>query len=139
MLHEQVKKFYEVLWNTHNKDMIPTVLHSDLTFRGSLGQEKRGHDGFAEYMDMVHQALAEYQCVIEALVVEDCKAFARMTFSGIHRQHFMGFEPTGQRVSWSGCALFTFREEKISDIWVLGDLKGLEEQLNRNEIQKGNE
>lgn len=30
---------------------------------------------------------------------------------------------------WSGCALITFRGEKVSDLLVLGDLKGLEDQL----------
>ena len=42
----------------------------------------------------------------------------------------MGFEPAGRLVRWDGCALFTFRGRKICRLWVLGDLKGLERQLN---------
>lgn len=132
-LREQVEKFYRELWDAHDKTAIPAVLHEDFTFRGSLGQEKRGHDGFAEYVDMVHAALGEYRCTIEDIVVEDPKVFARMTFSGIHKEQFMGFAPTGKPVTWSGCALFTFTGDKISDVWVLGDLKALEQQLKRNE------
>lgn len=30
--------------------------------------------------------------------------------------------------------MFTFRGEKIADVWVLGDLKGLEKQLKRAEL-----
>jgi predicted ester cyclase len=56
-----------------------------------------------------------------------------MTFTGIHRDKFMGFNPTQKRVSWNGCALFTFDGELIRDVWVLGDLKSLEEQLKRNQ------
>ncbi|MEH6473585.1 MAG: ester cyclase [Halopseudomonas sp.] len=133
-LREQVEKFYRELWDAHDKAAIPSVLHEDVTFRGSLGQQKRGHDGFAEYVDSVHAALAEYHCTIDDLVVEEPKAFARMTFSGIHKQAFMGFAPTGKRVSWRGTALFTFSGERISDVWVLGDLKGLEQQLKRNAV-----
>ena len=44
----------------------------------------------------------------------------------------MGYDPSGQRLHWSGCALFTFRGEKVSKLWVLGDLKGLEDQLKHN-------
>ncbi len=65
MHKEQVRKFYEVLWDNHDTDAIPSVLHEDFTFRGSLGQEKRGHGGFAEYADMVHRALGDYKCIIE--------------------------------------------------------------------------
>lgn len=128
----QVRRFYEVLWNAHDKAAIPTVLHQDCTFRGSLGQEKKGHQGFAEYVDMVHHALGEYRCTIEDLVVERTKVFTKMSFSGLHRDDFMGFRPTGKRVTWKGCALFSFDGELIADVWVLGDLKGLEEQLKEN-------
>ena len=132
MHKEQVRKFYEVLWDKHDTDAIPSVLHEDFTFRGSLGQEKRGHGGFAEYVDMVHRALGDYKCIIEDLVAEENKVFAKMTFTGIHRNPFMDYAPTGKRVSWSGCALFTFEGERIMDVWVLGDLKNLENQLKRN-------
>ncbi|WP_411293530.1 nuclear transport factor 2 family protein, partial [Thiohalobacter sp.] len=56
MSHEkqQVRKFYEVIWNKHNKDAVPEILHSSFKFRGSLGSEKQGHAGFIEYLDMVH-------------------------------------------------------------------------------------
>ena len=129
---QQVRRFYEVLWNAHDKEAIPTVLHQNCTFRGSLGQEKRGHQGFAEYVDMVHHALGEYRCTIEELVTEQTKVFTKMSFSGLHQDDFMGFGPTGKRVTWKGCALFTFDGELITDVWVLGDLKGLEKQLKEN-------
>ena len=129
---QKVRRFYEVLWNAHDKAAIPTVLHQDCTFRGSLGQEKKGHQGFAEYVDTVHHALGEYRCTIEDLVVERTKVFTKMSFSGLHRDDFMGFRPTGKRVTWKGCALFSFDGELIADVWVLGDLKGLEEQLKEN-------
>ena len=128
----QVRRFYEVLWDARDLDAMPSVLHDDFTFRGSLGDERRGHREFAEYVEMVHSALANYRCTIEDLVEERDKVFARMSFGGVHKNRFRGYEPTGRHVSWNGCALFTFRGDKVSDLWVLGDLKGLEEQLERN-------
>jgi predicted ester cyclase len=126
---DQVRKFYDVLWNERDVSSIPSVLHPDVTFRGSLGHEKRGHAGFTEYVDMVHGALGQYRCVVEELLEEADKVFAKMTFSGVHRGVLLGYPPTQRRVSWNGCALFTFQGERIVDVWVLGDLKGLEAQL----------
>jgi len=131
MHKEMVRKFYSLLWDAHDKASIPFILHEDVTFRGSLGQEKRGHAGFAEYVDMVHNALGEYTCHIEELVAEGDKVVAKMTFTGIHQDEFMGYPPTQKRLTWTGCALFTFDGKRIKDVWVLGDLKHLEDQLMR--------
>ncbi|WP_444888323.1 ester cyclase [Microbulbifer sp. JMSA008] len=134
MHKNQVRRFYEVLWDAHDKKAMPSILHESFFFRGSLGQEKRGHKGFAEYVDMVHKALGDYRCIIEDLVEEGDKVFAKMSFTGFHRDEFMGFLPSHKRVTWNGCALFTFEGDRISDVWVLGDLKSLENQLKKNEI-----
>lgn len=132
--HEhQVRKFYELIWNQHDKTHIANILHEGFTFRGSLGLEKRGHQGFAEYVDMVHAALANYKCTIEDLVCGPEKVFAKMKFTGIHQDGLMGHAPTHKTVTWAGCALFIFDHDKVTDLWVLGDLKSLEEQLKANQ------
>lgn len=105
------------------------LLHSAFTFRGSLGQKKVGHNGFAEYVKMVHEGLGSYRCIIEQMVAEGDQLFAKMTFTGIHRAPFMGYPATHKQVHWQGCALFTFENQLIRDLWVLGDLKQLEAQL----------
>jgi predicted ester cyclase len=127
-----VKKFYEVLWDAHDKQAVGSVLAGDFTFRGSLGQQKKGHDGFGEYVDSVHLALANYKCEIIELVAEGDKVFAKMSFSGIHRNEFLGFSASLEPVAWFGCALFSFENDLIQDVWVLGDLKSLEGQLTDN-------
>ena len=131
-----VESFYADIWNRHDKSAIPTLLCADFTFRGSLGPSKVGHDEFAGYVDFVHDALGDYRCDIQDLVVDENKAFAKMLFSGIHRKTFLGYEPTSLRVAWAGAALFTFKEGMISDLWVLGDLQGLHQLLQRNRDSK---
>jgi len=133
MLKQQVRMFYQLLWDAHDKSAMPAILHTDFSFRGSLGQQTQGHDGFAAYVDLVHRALGDYRCHISELVEEDNRVFARMSFSGIHRDDLLGFPPTGHRISWHGCALFTFEDKLIRDAWVLGDLYGLQQQLENNQ------
>lgn len=129
----QVRKFYELIWSQHNHKVIPEVLHGNIRFRGSLGLTQYGHSEFKAYLDMVHEALGKYQCIIDDLVCEPNKVFTWMTFTGIHKGEFMGFPPTDKRVTWSGAALFTFAEGKVADLWVLGDLISLERQLKEGQ------
>lgn len=125
----QVRKFYEAIWNQHDRNVIPEVLHDNITFRGSLGSIHHGLSEFTAYLDGVHESLADYNCVIDDLVCEANRVFARVTFTGIHEGELLGFSPTGRRVSWVGDALFTFEGDRVSDLWVLGDLSSLERQL----------
>ena len=125
-----VRRFYDEIWNEGNLDAIPDVCHHRMTFRGSLGDTKIGHDGFAEYVTSVRGALADYRCHIEELVAEDDRVFAKMKVVGMHTGEFLGFAPTGNTVEWAGAALFRIESRLIEDIWVLGDLHGLIEKLS---------
>jgi predicted ester cyclase len=129
---QAVEAFYDRVWNRRDKAAIPELIHADFTFRGSLGPTMTGHAAFSAYVDGVTEALADYRCTILDVVSEGERAFARMRFEGIHRASFLGFAPTGRRVEWAGAALFTVKSDKIADLWVLGDLQGLREQLQRN-------
>ena len=127
-----VAKFYDKIWNQYDKSWIPKILHDDFSFRGSLGQEKEGHAGFAAYVDFIHTALGNYRCDIEDIVAEDNKTFAKMRFSGVHQGELFGYLPTGKPVQWAGAALFTFSGDKVLSLWVLGDVHGLLQQLEVN-------
>lgn len=126
-----VRRFYEELWNRPDLTVIPEVLAPDVTFRGSLGVVRTGHGQFADYVRSVTGALGAYQCDLEALVVERDQAAARLTFSGIHRGTFLGYRPSGRRVAWAGAAFFTFADGLVHDLWVLGDLDSLHQQMKQ--------
>ena len=54
----------------------------------------------------------------------------RLTCSGTHRGDVLGVPPTGKRVEYAAAGFFTFdRDERIADLWVLGDLVALRRQL----------
>jgi predicted ester cyclase len=131
-MRDLVASFYEDIWNRGDLSAIPTLLREDFKFRGSLGAERKGHAGFAAYVNAVRGALRDYRCDILDLVAEGPRAFARMRFSGVHAGELLGHAPTGKRVEWMGAALFTAAEDgRLSDLWVLGDVHGLEVQLRQ--------
>jgi len=128
-----VEKFYERIWNAGDLGAITDVMASDFAFRGSLGTELIGHEAFEEYLGSIRGALADYRCEIIQCVAEGNYAFAKMRFSGRHVASFRGYAPTGKDVSWLGAALFRFEGEVIRELWVLGDLAGLDAVLRANQ------
>jgi predicted ester cyclase len=127
-----VETFYSQIWNRDDLSAISALLSKDFRFRGSLGSELRGHDAFGVYVRSVRRALADYHCEILDCVTEQNKAFAKMRFSGIHVAPFRGHQPTGKPVHWLGAALFLLDGGLISELWVLGDLSGLDALLEEN-------
>jgi steroid delta-isomerase-like uncharacterized protein len=124
-----VERFYYEVWNQADEDVARAILTSDFQFRGSLGMEHNGPDGFIDYMRRVHAALGDYQCIIDDIIADDDRVAAKMTFRGLHKGVFLGVAATGAEVQWAGAAFFTMSEGKISAVWVLGDIDGLKQQL----------
>jgi steroid delta-isomerase-like uncharacterized protein len=129
-----VKAFYERIWNHGDLEAAFDLLARDFRFRGSLETETLGQNAFKEYVRAVRGALADYRCEILTCITEDNQAFAKMRFSGRHVGLFRGHAPTGRSVHWSGAALFRFENGAIAELWVLGDLAGLDSLLSANRI-----
>ena len=132
MMIQVVDRFYREIWEQEKREVLAELCHPDFTFRGSLGIEKNGYDEFWDYVLMVRAGLSDYFCEIGDTVSEANRVFAKMRFGGKHTGRFLDFDPTESIVSWNGAALFTFRENRISDLWVLGDLHSLTRLLEKN-------
>ncbi len=124
-----VRRFYDEVWNREDTDAARAILHADFRFRGSLGPERVGPEGFIAYMRAVHAALGDYRCDIVSLVGTDTRAAARMDFHGIHRGDFFGVPATGRTIRWSGAAFFETRGDRLGSLWVLGDVDAMKAQL----------
>jgi predicted ester cyclase len=125
-----VERFYLEAWNRADEKVAREILHPDFRFRASLGLERRGPDGFIDYMRSIHGALAEYTCIIEDLIETETRSAARMTFKGVHRGRFFGVEPSGREIRWEGAAFFTTDGIQILELWVLGDVDSIKQQLS---------
>ncbi len=124
-----VERFYFEVWNQADEPVAREILHPEFRFRASLGPERRGPDGFIDYMRGIHAALANYTCIIDDLITSGTRAAARMTFGGVHRGRFFDVEPTGKTIPWAGGAFFTTHGDRITELWVLGDVDSVKQQL----------
>lgn len=129
-----VECFYADVWNGRDFDVAHNIIAPDFRFRGSLGPEKKGIDGFFEYVEAVHAALGNYTCIIKDLVITDDRVAARMTFRGTHQAEFFGVAATRREIEWAGAAFFTVSGNKLSHLWVLGDVDAVKQQLGASSV-----
>lgn len=124
-----IETFYHRVWNHADEAAARDILHPDFRFRGSLGPEKRGLDGFISYLRQIHAALAGYTCNIEEIIEEGARAAVRLRFAGVHQGPFFGMAATGREIAWTGAAFFGTAEGRITELWVLGDVDAVKVQL----------
>ena len=125
---ELINKYYE-MWNAQEFDKADKLLDTDIRFRGSLDITANGLEGFKDYAKMITTAFPSLYHAVEMSVVENNTAAVYVTYTGRHEGKLLDYEPTGNRISYSGAAFFHFKNEKIYSINVLGDLNALHKQL----------
>jgi steroid delta-isomerase-like uncharacterized protein len=124
-----IHRFYYEMWDRFDKAIITDLLTDDLRFRGSLGAFKSGRNEFGEYVDFIQRTFPDFSGEVEEIISEGDKAFARLTWQGTHCGELFGIAPTGRRIQYAGAAVFKFRGDRIAEVWVLGDIYGLINQL----------
>lgn len=141
-MEELVRRFYDELWNRWDDAAVDELLDEAFAFRGSLGDEVRGRDGFRRYRDKVRAAFPDFHNEILDLVTgpgagsgpggagaHGERAAVRLRYSGHHRGEVLGVAPTGTSVVYQGAAFFTASDGRLREVWVLGDVDALRRQL----------
>jgi steroid delta-isomerase-like uncharacterized protein len=124
-----VRRFYDDVWNRWDDAALDDLLAEDFVFRGSLGDEVRGRDGFRGYRDKVRAGFPDFHNEVVELVTEGDRAAARLRYSGHHRGAILGVAASGALVSYDGAAFFAAEGGRLRRAWVLGDVEGLRRQL----------
>ena len=125
-----IERFYGELWNRWNDSAVEDTLSPDFAFRGSLGQETSGRQGWRRYRDLVRAGSADFHNQIVELMCDGGRAAARLRFTGTHTGPLLGLPATQRRFEYSGAAFFSADERWLTSAWVLGDLDVLRRQLS---------
>lgn len=124
--------YYE-MWNDADFAKAQKLLTPEIRFRGSLDITANGMEEFMAYAQMLHTAFPNLYHAVEEMVIENDKAAVYVTYIGNHMGQLFDYAPTGNRISYSGATFFHFKEGKISNIKVLGDLNSLYKQLTQQQ------
>jgi steroid delta-isomerase-like uncharacterized protein len=124
-----VRRYYEEMWNLWDFTLADELIDEAIFFRGSLGIDVQGREGFKEYMQAVRRAFPDFHNHVEELIAEGDRVVARLTYTGTHQGELFRIGATGRRVTYVGVAIFGIASGRIAEGWVLGDLHGLMRQL----------
>lgn len=80
-------------------------------------------------MNIIRAAFPDFHNEIEAIIAEGEHAAARLTYIGTHEGELLGIAAARQKVSYAGAAFFTFHDNRIAKVWVLGDALSLMRQI----------
>ena len=80
-----IERFYARAWNSWDDAAVTSLLDERFVFRGSLGDEVTGRNGFRGYRDKVRAAFPDFHNEILDLVVEGDRAAVRLRYTGHHR------------------------------------------------------
>ncbi len=66
---------------------------------------------------------------IHEIIAEDDMVVVRLTDRGTHEGDFQGISPTGTQIEFGVISIYRISNGKIAEVWMQGDLLGLNQQL----------
>ncbi|WP_158742026.1 ester cyclase [Acidisphaera sp. L21] len=73
--------------------------------------------------------LPDLTVTIEALVATNDQVAASFVYTGTHQGVYFGVQPTGRKLRFTSCDIFTVRDGKLAEHWGMGDIAGVLAQL----------
>jgi len=119
-------------WSRGNPDMVYELHSPDFVDHDAAGRPDN-REGFREGIIALYRAFPDLQCVVDDLVIneETGTVSVRWSGSGTHQGTFLGAEPTGRRIAFTGIEIIRIRDGLITERWGQWDGLSLLEQVGR--------
>lgn len=124
-----IRRLYDET-NKGNYDFLDELLAPDFTSYGGAGF--RDLHGPAEFKELTMTFLTSFPDLwfqVDELIGEGDDILVSGTLSGTHKGDFYGMAATGNKVAWTGCAIFRFRGPQVIARWQEFDALGLMAQI----------
>ncbi len=91
--------------------------------------QRQGREDLKEVSGRIRNAFPDVHWVLDEMVAEGDKVVSRFTWSGTHRNSFLGIPAIGKRVKMKGGVIDRLREGRLADSRILLDRLTMLEQL----------
>lgn len=105
------------------------LLAPDFVDHTSVGDLPPGMEGVEQAHRMLRNGFPDVRFTIDQLIAEGDKVSLLATGQGTHQGDFVGFAPTGSRVTWLGIRCFRFANGQIAEGWSQFDQLGILQQI----------
>jgi steroid delta-isomerase-like uncharacterized protein len=113
------------IFNSHNLEPLDQLIDADYVDHAGLN----GKEEYIHAVESFVKGFPNLHVTIEDCFAESDKVALRSTFDGTHKGVFLGIQPTGRSVKWSGIAIFRFEKGKLVERWNTSDTLSIYKQL----------
>lgn len=94
--------------------------------------EQLGLMGYRSMLEADTHAVPDLQFIPKIILAADHVVSCRLFFECTPRQEFLGFAPTGRRVSFPEHVFYRFEDRRIVEVWSVIDKDAVRQQLSQS-------
>lgn len=88
----------------------------DLVAPDYVDPELGGREGLKQLMNMFFKAFPDFHETIEDIIAEGDQVWVRLTYTGTHTGEYLGFAPTGKKITSRAIDMYRIVNGKIVEI-----------------------
>ena len=108
-------------YQSHAHEGLDDLLTDDVVLVRD-GEKAHGRAEFKAVLARLHKAFPDLKYEIEDVIEAGDKLVLRWKGQGTHQGEYLGAQPTGRQVSYSGVTIFELRGDRIARAWASVDL-----------------
>lgn len=124
-----IRAFLEEVINQGRFDRANDLVKEDFVELDPLPGQQQGREGLKAVLAQLRSAFPDIHWVTSEMVAEGDKVVTRFTWTGTHRDTFLGIPGTGKHVEVRGVVIDRLESGKMADSRILMDTLGLLQQL----------
>src|SRR3712207_1769109 len=105
------------VWSREDAARLGDFYHPDVVYHGLPYGFPPGLAGAAQFYRMSRGAFPDLRYAPSHLIRDGDMVAVRITAQGTQRGLYLGYAPTGRFARWTGSQIFTFRGDKIAEVW----------------------
>jgi C-1 hydroxylase len=99
---------------------------------------KQGQELIKQFIVMLYKGFPDYHATIEDIIAEGDKVWARVTYTGTHTGEYLGFPPSGKKISYNSVTIKRVVDGKMVEGWTVNDMLDFFKQIGMIEpTEKG--
>lgn len=110
-----VQRYYDA-WGRGDVDALDELCSEDFVGHDPASGPDFDREGLKQRRAMLSQGL-DHQLVSEDWLSDRDLVAVRWRSEATFSREFMGLEPTGRRVTWTGITIYRVRENRIVELW----------------------
>ncbi|MDQ3694920.1 MAG: ester cyclase [Chloroflexota bacterium] len=112
-----VQRYWDEVWTAGGEAAVADVFTADELHHWGVGGPTVGPDAFAERLVLFLTAFPDFAIQVDDAFADGDMVVTRYTATGTHQGTWLGIEPTGTSVEYTGMNVFRLECGKIAESW----------------------